>query len=99
MHSVADEMPCALWIWGLQELRQVALIVSLTPISKVYWNPCKNSCVILTLEPECGLLFWSLECGIVVSEVPLRPVSFEWAANGEGFIVGDRDKMSIGYVL
>ena len=34
-------MPNCLWIWDIIQLRQVALIQQLNPITMILWNPIK----------------------------------------------------------
>lgn len=64
-----DNMPTALWIWDVMEVRQIALIQQLSPVREATWSPLHPG----RLAYVCGngyLYLWEAELGCESIEIP-----------------------------
>ncbi|KAJ3296711.1 WD repeat-containing protein wrap73 [Rhizoclosmatium sp. JEL0117] len=94
-------MPNALWIWDLLTLSQAALLLQLSPIKQVAWNPmipdlCAVSCA------NSYIYLWSRENGCNAVEVPA--INFQvglmkWGPDGKSLVLMDRDKFCVAFLV
>ncbi|KAJ3294247.1 WD repeat-containing protein wrap73 [Borealophlyctis nickersoniae] len=97
-----DNMPTALWIWDLVELRQVALILQANPVRFVRWNPVKPDR--LAFCSGNGYIYvWGGEKGgcecVEVPAVNFQVHNFSWNPDGKSIVLMDKDKFCLAFPI
>lgn len=94
-----DNMPSSVWIWEIQNLSLIAILVHLQQIKNFSWSPNKNELAICTGNGK--IFFWSPE-GAYVCDVPYEGRNFsvhnlKWSFDGNYIMVLDKNECVIVY--
>eukprot|EP00160_Parvularia_atlantis_P016793 Unigene549_Nuclearia_a/m.1719 Unigene549_Nuclearia_a/g.1719 ORF Unigene549_Nuclearia_a/g.1719 Unigene549_Nuclearia_a/m.1719 type:complete len:452 (+) Unigene549_Nuclearia_a:72-1427(+) len=107
--SRSDNMPTALWIWDLAQLKQVALLVTREPVRSVKWNPSRGAATDKRgdIETDAQLAFctgtgwvflWqlgSIEC-LQLPIANFAVLALQWQPTGQALLLVDKDRFCVG---
>lgn len=91
-------MPSAVWIWQVDIMKLVAVLIHQHPVRTVEWEPESENLAVC-----CGtsrVYMWS-PAGASVVHVPLehfQASGVKWSLAGSGFLLTDSDSFCVGYL-
>ena len=95
-----DNMPCAVWVWDMLELRLAALLLHTSPVRDVQWDPCQPRLAIAT---GCGRLYLWSPAGAVSVCVPCDPAfsltRLVWHPNGTSLALLSSSHFCVCYLF
>ncbi|KAF9171424.1 WD repeat-containing protein wrap73 [Mortierella sp. AD010] len=100
-----DNMPNALWIWSMSELKPIVIIQQQSPIRVCRWDPGSPSRIVWCCSGSSSVYSWrasSAVLGGIVEAIEVPAEGFEvsslkWCPNGKGLLLLDKDMFCIGF--
>lgn len=94
-----DNMPSTVWIWEIQTLNLIAVLINIQNIKTIAWSPIKNELVFCTGNGK--LYFWSTN-GAFVCDIPyecrnFNVLSLKWSSDGNYLIILDKNDCVVVY--
>ncbi|XP_019642896.1 PREDICTED: WD repeat-containing protein WRAP73-like [Branchiostoma belcheri] len=94
-----DNMPCALWIWDIRQLAQVAILLQAAPVKHVEWDPCQPRLAFCTGTNK--VYMWS-PAGALSVDVPVEASflvqSLRWHPEGGAVLLMGRENMCMCFI-
>ncbi|XP_033103905.1 WD repeat-containing protein WRAP73-like [Anneissia japonica] len=99
MASKNENMPNALWIWDVQKLTQVVLMLQVNSIRCLQWDPHQPRLAMSTGNNK--MYMWS-PAGCVSVEVPTEASfqvnSLQWSLDGAAILLMGKDRMCVCFL-
>ncbi|XP_014774667.1 WD repeat-containing protein WRAP73 [Octopus bimaculoides] len=94
-----DNMPCVLWIWDVKNLCLSHILVHLSPIKHVRWDPTS---VRLALSTGNKQLYMWTPSGCLSAEIPIDAMfqvnTLKWHPDGSALVLIGKEKTCISYL-
>lgn len=99
MYSKNDNMPNVLWIWDIPKLRLATVLLQLSPIKTVAWDPTQSRLALCTGTNK--IYMWSPKGSLSVQipcEATFTAQDVKWHRDGSALLIISRDQMCVCFL-
>jgi hypothetical protein len=99
MFTKNDNMPNVLWIWDVPKLKLAAILVQLSPIRTVEWDPKQSRLALCTGTNK--VYMWSPKGSLslqIPCEASFTAQDMKWHPDGNALLIISRDQMCVCFL-
>ncbi|CAG8588720.1 12576_t:CDS:10 [Acaulospora morrowiae] len=99
--TLNDNMPNCLWIWDVNHLNLIALIIQLNSVKNFYWNPVEADKLVICCGNEFVYFWCGQDQGTEIIEVPsvnFKVYNMSWRSDGKSILMMDKTRFCVSFI-